>query len=69
MANVAPVAMISAQSAAAVFNGSVWEQIDNTDAVTSVNGYTGTVVLTASDVGAAPATSGTSILYGNGTGS
>jgi len=36
----------------AVFNGSVWEQIDNTDAVTSVNGYTGTVVLTAADVGA-----------------
>lgn len=52
----------------AVFNGSVWEKIDNTDAVTSVNGYTGTVVLTASDVGATPATSGTSILYGNGTG-
>ena len=39
----------------AVFNGSVWEKIDNTDAVTSVNGYTGTVVLTASDVGAQPA--------------
>jgi len=36
----------------AVFNGSVWEQIDNTDAVTSVNGYTGTVVLNAADVGA-----------------
>ncbi len=36
----------------AVFNGSVWEQIDNTDAVTSVNGYTGTVVLTAADVAA-----------------
>lgn len=52
----------------AVFNGSVWEKIDNTDAVTSVNGYTGTVVLTATDVGAAPATSGTAILYGNGTG-
>lgn len=52
----------------AVFNGSVWEKIDNTDAVTSVNGYTGTVVLTATDVGAAPATSGTSILYGNGSG-
>lgn len=34
----------------AVFNGTVWEQIDNTDAVTSVNGYTGTVVLTASDI-------------------
>lgn len=52
----------------AVYNGSVWEKIDNTDAVTSVNGYTGTVVLTASDVGATPATTGTSILYGNGTG-
>lgn len=42
----------------AVFNGAVWQKIDNTDAVTSVNGYTGTVVLTASDVGA-PTTSGT----------
>ena len=36
----------------AVFNGSVWQKIDNTDAVTSVNGYTGTVVLTYTDVGA-----------------
>jgi hypothetical protein len=52
----------------AVFNGTVWEQIDNTDAVTSVNGYTGAVNLTYTDVGAAPATSGTSILYGNGSG-
>lgn len=52
----------------AVFNGTVWEQIDNTDAVTSVNGYTGAVTLTYTDVGAAPATSGTSILYGNGSG-
>lgn len=43
----------------AVFNGFVWEKIDNTDAVTSVNGYTGTVVLTASDVGAFPATATT----------
>lgn len=33
-----------------VFNGAVWEQIDNTDAVTSVNGYTGTVVLTNTDI-------------------
>lgn len=39
----------------AVFNGTAWEKIDNTDAVTSVNGFTGTVVLTASDVGAQPA--------------
>ena len=43
----------------AVYNGSVWQKIDNTDAVTSVNGYTGTVVLSYSDVGAFPATSTT----------
>jgi len=36
----------------AIFNGSVWQKVDNTDAVTSVNGYTGTVVLTYTDVGA-----------------
>jgi hypothetical protein len=35
----------------AIFNGTIWEKIDNTDAVTSVNGYTGTVVLTAADIG------------------
>ncbi len=40
----------------AIFNGSVWEQIDNTDTVASVNGYTGAVVLTSADVGAAPTT-------------
>ncbi|CAB5217845.1 hypothetical protein UFOVP202_16 [uncultured Caudovirales phage] len=34
----------------AVFNGSEWQKIDNTDAVTSVNGYTGTVVLTNTDI-------------------
>ncbi len=38
----------------AIFNGSAWEKIDNTDAVSSVNGYTGAVVLSASDVGAPP---------------
>ena len=43
----------------AVFNGSVWQKIDNTDLVTSVNGYTGTVNLTYTDVGAFPATSTT----------
>ena len=43
----------------AVFNGSVWQKIDNTDAVTSVNGYTGAVNLTYTDVGAFPATSTT----------
>lgn len=36
----------------AIFNGTVWQKIDNTDAVTSVNGLTGTVVLAASSVGA-----------------
>ena len=36
----------------AIFNGTVWQKIDNTDAVTSVNGFTGTVVLTAANVGA-----------------
>jgi hypothetical protein len=34
----------------AVYNGTAWEQIDNTDAVTSVNGYTGTVVLNQTDI-------------------
>ena len=40
----------------AIFDGSVWSKVDNTDAVISVNGYTGIVVLTYSDVGAPPAT-------------
>lgn len=40
----------------AIFNGSAWQKVDNTDAVVSVNGYTGAVVLTYSDVGAPPAT-------------
>jgi hypothetical protein len=39
----------------AVYNGTAWQKVDNTDAVTSVNGYTGTVVLNANDVGAQPA--------------
>jgi hypothetical protein len=39
----------------AVYSGTAWQKVDNTDAVTSVNGQTGTVVLTASDVGAQPA--------------
>ena len=43
----------------AVFNGSVWQKIDNTETVTSVNGQTGAVVLTYTDVGAFPATSTT----------
>ena len=45
----------------AVYNGTAWQQIDNTDAVTSVNGYTGTVVLSYSDVGAANAGTNTNI--------
>ena len=36
----------------AVFNGTTWQKIDNTDAVLSVNGQTGAVVLGANDVGA-----------------
>ena len=40
----------------AVFNGTTWQKIDNTDAVLSVNGQTGVVVLTANSVGATPNT-------------
>lgn len=40
-----------------VFNGSAWQKIDNTDLVVSVNGQTGAVVLTATDIGATPNTS------------
>jgi len=36
----------------AIFNGSVWEKVDNTDSVSSVNGQVGTVVLNAANVGA-----------------
>jgi hypothetical protein len=39
-----------------IFNGTVWEKIDNTDSVTSVNGYIGAVSLNAADVGAPPTT-------------
>jgi hypothetical protein len=34
----------------AVYDGTAWQKVDNTDAVSSVNGYTGAVVLTTSDV-------------------
>jgi hypothetical protein len=54
----------------AIFNGSVWQKVDNTDAVTSVNGQVGTVVLTAANVNAvadtATITAGTG-LTGGGT--
>jgi hypothetical protein len=39
----------------AIFNGSVWQKIDQTNTVSSVNGQTGAVTLVASDVGAQPA--------------
>lgn len=38
----------------AIFSGSAWQKIDNTDAVVSVNGKVGIVILTATDVGATP---------------
>ena len=40
----------------AIFNGSVWQKIDQSPAVLSVNGQTGAVVLTAANVGATPNT-------------
>jgi hypothetical protein len=64
----------------AVYNGSVWQKIDNTDAVTSVNGFTGTVVLTTTDVAEGTnqyfttarartsVSAGTGISYDSGTG-
>jgi len=39
----------------AIFNGTTWQKIDQTNTVTSVNGQVGVVVLGASDVGAQPA--------------
>ena len=33
-----------------VFDGTVWQKVDNTDSVTSVNGFTGAVVLTTSNI-------------------
>lgn len=41
----------------AIFSGTVWQKLDNSETVNSVNGQTGTVVLTASDV-SAPSTAG-----------
>ena len=34
----------------AIFNGSTWQKIDQTNLVSSVNGYTGVVVLTQTDI-------------------
>lgn len=42
----------------AVYNGTAWQKVDNTDAVTSVNGFTGAVVLTTTNVA-----EGTSLYY------
>jgi hypothetical protein len=50
----------------AIFNGTVWEKVDNTDSVSSVNGQVGTVVLTAANVGAAANT--VEIIAGTGLG-
>lgn len=35
----------------AIYNGTAWQKVDNTDAVVSVNGYTGIVTLAKADVG------------------
>jgi len=54
----------------AIFNGVVWQKVDNTESVISVNGQTGVVVLTAANVNAvsdtATITAGTG-LTGGGT--
>lgn len=64
----------------AIFNGSVWQKVDNTDAVTSVNGQVGTVVLTTTNIAEgtneyfttararASVSAGTGISYDNTTG-
>lgn len=64
----------------AIFNGTVWQKVDNTDAVTSVNGQVGTVVLTTTNIAEgtneyfttakarASVSAGTAISYDNSTG-
>ena len=64
----------------AIFNGSIWQKVDNTDAVTSVNGQVGTVVLTTTNIAEgtnlyytdvrarASLSAGTGISYNNTTG-
>jgi hypothetical protein len=64
----------------AIFNGSVWQKVDNTDAVTSVNGQVGTVVLTTTNIAEGTneyftqararqsLSAGTGISYDSGTG-
>ena len=41
-----------------IFNGNTWEKVDNTDAVVSVNGFTGAVSLTTTNI-----TEGTNLYY------
>jgi hypothetical protein len=64
----------------AVYNGTIWQKVDNTDSVTSVNGLTGAVVLTTTNVAEgtneyfttararASLSAGTGISYDSGTG-
>jgi hypothetical protein len=64
----------------AVYNGTAWQKVDNTDAVTSVNGQTGAVVLTTTNVAEgtneyfttararASVSAGTGITYDSATG-
>jgi hypothetical protein len=64
----------------AIFNGSIWQKVDNTDAVTSVNGQVGAVVLTTTNIAEgtnlyytdararAAISAGTGISYNNTTG-
>jgi len=64
----------------AIFNGTVWQKVDNTDAVTSVNGQVGTVVLTTTNIAEGTneyfttararqsVSAGTGISYDNSTG-
>ena len=55
----------------AIFDGTVWRKVDNTDAVVSVNGYTGIVSLVLDDLADVSAASPTSnqLLRFNGTSS
>ena len=34
----------------AIYNGTAWEKVDNTDSVTSVNGFTGAITLTTTNI-------------------
>jgi len=64
----------------AVFNGSIWQKVDNTETVTSVNGQIGAVVLTTTNIAEgtnlyytdararAAISAGTAISYDNTTG-